>query len=145
MQQCIKILVIYPKIANCQNLLLTNTFYNINHYYVCCCMYVELRSEFRKRNHQIRSSYTLYHCCGDIGKENTQYFISYEAILIESMRYVEAVAKLIVTFYVYDISYPKGLMPLYIFLQHYVMGMKDEQAVTNTMIMLVSNLKKIPS
>lgn len=80
---------------------------------------------------------------GDVGKENTQYFISCETTLIESKSYKEAVTDLIVTYYVYDISYPRSLMPLYIFLQHYVMGLKDQQLVPNTTIKLVSNLKKI--
>ena len=42
MQQCIKILVIYPKIAICQNLLLTNMFYKINLITYVAVLYVEL-------------------------------------------------------------------------------------------------------
>lgn len=80
---------------------------------------------------------------GHVGKENTQYFISCETTLIESKGYKEAVTDLIVTYYVYDISYPKSLMPLYMFLQHYVMGLKDQQPVPNTTIKLISNLRKV--
>ena len=42
MQQCIKILVINPKIPICQNLLLTNMFYKINLITYAPVLYVEL-------------------------------------------------------------------------------------------------------
>ena len=55
----------------------------------------------------------------------------------------DAVIDLMATYYVFDIAYPTALVPLHIFFQHYVCGIKDLQPVPASTARLISNLSKL--
>ena len=62
------------------------------------------------------------------GSEEAQYFICAEkAIILESRVICEAVLDLICCYFVYHICYPKSLNTILVYLQHFVLGVKDRQ------------------
>ena len=81
---------------------------------------------------------------GKAGSENSQIFICCENdILNESKTIRDAILELLATYFVFDIVYPKGISGIMIFLQHYVLGLQDQQVVSSTTSKLISNLNKL--
>ena len=81
---------------------------------------------------------------GNAGLENSQIFICCENdILMEPKTVRDAILELLATYFVFDIVYPRGVCGILVFLQHYVMGLQDEQVVPVTTSKLVSNLNKL--
>lgn len=52
----------------------------------------------------------------------------------------DALADLICVYFVFSIAYPKNLYPALIFLQHFVLGVKDSQQVSSSVSSLCSCL-----
>ena len=78
------------------------------------------------------------------GDENSQFKICCEQdIYVEPNSVKDALIDLMATYYTYNISYPKYLNSIYIFLQHYVFKIIDDQAVPPATMKLVGNLRKV--
>ena len=81
---------------------------------------------------------------GSPDDENCQFLVCCEqALYMESESVKDAIIDLISTYYAYNISYPKPLNAIYIFLQHYIFEMTDEQPVPPATMKLVGNLRRI--
>jgi len=76
--------------------------------------------------------------------ENMQLYICCEQnILLESKIVRDALLDLVAVYFVFDVQYPKSLDAILIFIQHYVMDMKDSQPVPMTTAKVVGNLLKL--
>lgn len=53
----------------------------------------------------------------------------------------DALIDLLCFYYVLNIQYPKAMYPLYIFLQHFVFGLKNSSKLPNAVLTLFSNLQ----
>lgn len=81
---------------------------------------------------------------GRPGMENSQYFIACEKVIhCDCKSLKDALLDLVVTYYVYDISYPKPFNAFLIFFQHFIFGMKDQQNVPLSASKLWQNLSKL--
>lgn len=73
--------------------------------------------------------------------QSYQYYITSEhQIITESSSLLDALIDVFATYFTFDMSYPPKLYPLMIFLQHYVLELKDEQRQPNNVKILVSSL-----
>jgi len=76
----------------------------------------------------------------DVGDENSQLFICCEqAIYLESNSVKDVIIDLISTYFVYDIAYPKPLNAIFLFLQHHVFKLIDDQPLPPAALKLVGN------
>jgi len=76
--------------------------------------------------------------------ENMQLYIYCEHNnLLESKSVRDALLDLVAVYFVFDIWYPKSLDAILIFIQHYVMDIKDSQPVPMTTAKVVGNLLKL--
>ncbi len=74
----------------------------------------------------------------------TQIFITAEKeILIESVDMAKALVDLISVYFTFDIAYPKPLYPVFIFLQHIVFGILDDQPQPNCVAILHTAMDKL--
>ena len=81
---------------------------------------------------------------GDPGCENSQIFICCENdILMESKTIRDALLDLLAAYFTFDIAYPKGISGILIFLQHFVLGLEDQQVIPSMTSKLISNLSKL--
>ena len=91
---------------------------------------VNLESEIR--NIEQKAPYLVI--TGRPGIENSQYFIACEKVVYCDCKSLkDALLDLVVTYYVYNISYPKPLSAFFVF-QHFVFGMN--LTATNTKLPL---------
>ena len=81
---------------------------------------------------------------GSLGEMSSQIFICCEqSVYLKDLKNIkEATYQLIATYFVYDIQYPKPLLPILIFLQHYVVQLKDKQPIPPATVKLLGNLEK---
>ena len=76
--------------------------------------------------------------------EQCQYHIMVEReLLIISDDLVGAVIDLFSAYYVFNIAYPKPLYPVLVFLQHYILGIKDSQRIPNSVNVFISNTRTL--
>ncbi len=69
-----------------------------------------------------------------------QIFITVEQqILTECLSIPEAVVTLMATYFTFNMSYPGPLYPMYLFIQHHILGIKDEQTVPNIVTIMYNN------
>ena len=81
---------------------------------------------------------------GTPGSINCQVFIGCEQeIFFESNSIRDSIIDVIGTYYVFNISYPKYLNSIFLFIQHFVFNLKDKQPVPITASNLVRNLQKL--
>ena len=81
---------------------------------------------------------------GRAGSENVQFFIACERqVVCESKSLLDAVIDLIACYYVFDISYPKGVQGILVFFEHCVFCMKFSQPLPLCTQKLVTSLKKV--
>ena len=81
---------------------------------------------------------------GIAGEEQFQIFICAEqSVILESKSMKDALIDLIAAYFVFDISYPKYLDSVLIFIQHFVFNLKDQQPLPNAAVKLVANLEKL--
>ena len=73
-----------------------------------------------------------------------QFFVVIEKhILPESGSITTAILDLYASYFTFDIVYPKPLYALLLFIQHYVLCIKDQQPVPNNVHILYSSLTKM--
>lgn len=66
-----------------------------------------------------------------------QFFIAVEkTLLAESSNIIIALLDLVSAYFVFDIVYPKNLHAVLIFIQHYLLGLVDKQAVPQSVKVL---------
>lgn len=64
-------------------------------------------------------------------------------MVVESKSLLAAIKDLIAVYFVFNIEYPKALTATYIFMQHYILNLKDSQAVPNVVVHVVSTLANL--
>ena len=73
--------------------------------------------------------------------QDDQYFIIIEReIVLECTQFLDAVVNMICGYFAFDISYPTSLYPVLIFIQRYVLGIKDNQPIPNIVTRVLSGL-----
>lgn len=76
----------------------------------------------------------------EMGSGSFQLFIITEQkIFRESTSFIDAVKDLFAVYYVFDIAYPKPLYPVLLFLQRYVLNIKDSQLIPPSVTRLLSS------
>jgi len=81
---------------------------------------------------------------GIAGEEQFQIFVCAEqSVVLESRSVNDALIDLIAAYFVFDISYPKYLDSVLIFIQQFVFSLKDQQPLPNAVVKLVGNLEKL--
>lgn len=69
-----------------------------------------------------------------------QFFVITEKkIFCESPEFVEIIKDLFAVYYVFDIAYPRPLYPLLLFLQRFMLNIKDSQSVPPVITRLISS------
>ena len=77
----------------------------------------------------------------DIAEE--QCFIAVEKqVMVESRCINTALLDMMSVYFAFDIAYPRPLYSLLVFIQHYVLGIRDSQPVPNNVTVLVTALSK---
>ena len=64
-------------------------------------------------------------------------------IFTESLSVYNAILDLISVYFAFNIAYPKPLYPLFLFVQHYVLLIKDSQPIPLSTTQLVSAMDKL--
>ena len=64
-----------------------------------------------------------------------------QQIVLESSTMRDAVLDLVASYFVFDISYPKSLSAILIFIQHEIFGMGDSQSIPIAAAKLMGNIK----
>lgn len=78
------------------------------------------------------------------GDMNCQVFVGCEQeIFFECNSVKDSIIDLIGTYFVFNITYPKYLISIFLFFQHFVFNLKDKQAVPMTTVNLIRNLQKL--
>ena len=73
-----------------------------------------------------------------------QYFVVIERkLLAESGNLTTALINLIAVYFTFDVVYPKPLYSVFIFIQHYLFNLPDQQEVPNNAKILYSSVSKI--
>lgn len=54
-----------------------------------------------------------------------------------------AVLALIATYFAFNMAYPSGIYPVLIFLQHYLLDIKDKQTIPNAVKIAYSAMKEL--
>lgn len=81
---------------------------------------------------------------GKPGTSTSQFYIYCESSFrVESKSLRDAIIDVMSVYFVLDISYPKPISGVLIFLQHHVFRLQDEQAVPPAVKTLVTNLQKV--
>ena len=81
---------------------------------------------------------------GNPGCENSQIFVCCENdIFMESNTIQDGLIDLFATYFTFDITYPKGVSGILLFLQHFVLGLKDQQTIPSSTSKLIANLSKL--
>ncbi len=77
------------------------------------------------------------------GQTSQQYLVCAEkVVLCECSDLADALQTLISTYFVFDIAYPKQMYPILLFIQRYLVGIKDEQPIPSSLIRMISALDK---
>ena len=78
------------------------------------------------------------------GTESSQIFVCIESqIFLQVKSMIHAMLDMMSAFYVFDVSYPRSLHAMLIFIQHHVFGLEDQQTVPSTVKTLITNLQKL--
>ena len=81
---------------------------------------------------------------GTVGSKNVQFFIACEKqVVCESKSLLDAIIDMIACYYVFDISYPKGVQGALVFFEHCVFSMKSSQPLPLCAQKLVTSLSKV--
>ena len=64
-------------------------------------------------------------------------------IICESKSFLDAIMDLVCVYYIFDIIYPKSLCGIFLFFQHHVFKLKDEQVSPPCLSKLLSNLSSL--
>ena len=108
--------------------------------FILQCCDVDIDSEVSS----VTQSESFLLLTGQPGTENCQVFICCEAELyIESKSIKDALIDLILTYFVFDIVYPKNFRNVLLFIQHFVFDLPDQQPVSSALSTFVTNLQKL--
>ena len=78
------------------------------------------------------------------GDENIQFLLVAERKALTSTdNFMEILTALVAAYFTFNIEYPKALYPIFIFLQHFVMELKDCQSVPNALTRVLSSLDRL--
>ena len=81
---------------------------------------------------------------GQAGDETAQFYVCCDqGVLLEAKMVKDAIIDLIAAYYVFDITYPKGVDGILLFFQHLVFGLRDKQVIPLPALKLISNLNKV--
>ena len=76
-----------------------------------------------------------------VGEKGTQYFICAEkAFVTESKTLKDALLDLMCFYYVFNISYPKTISAVFLFIQHIVCNLQDSQVHPKCLSKLLQNI-----
>jgi hypothetical protein len=71
----------------------------------------------------------------------TEYHLIVDGLFMYSCdTLADALIDLLCFYFIFNIEYPKTMYSLFIFLQHFVLGLKDSSRVPNSVLTLFSNL-----
>ena len=74
-----------------------------------------------------------------VGEGSLQFFVVAEKqIFCESSSLIDAIKDVFATYFVFDIQYPKATNPVLIFLQRFLLDIKDLQPIPATVTRLIS-------
>ena len=73
-------------------------------------------------------------------EENQYYVVAEKCIIAQNTTFMDAMANLICAYFAFDIAYPKPLRPILIFIQRYIMGIKDKQPIPHVITRVLANL-----
>ena len=75
------------------------------------------------------------------GQSSVQFFVVAERIVMdESENFMEALLDLICVYFAFNIVYPKPLYPVFLFIQRYIMDIKDSQTIPPALTRVLSAL-----
>lgn len=75
-----------------------------------------------------------------LGDQALQYFVVGERlVLCKSDNFIESLFDLLCVYFTYNIQYPKSLSAVLLFVQHYILGIKDSQRIPPALIRVVSS------
>ena len=73
-----------------------------------------------------------------------QYYVTVEKeILTESEDMRGAVIDMFAAYFAFDIAYPKQLYPVFIFIQHQMLGITDNQPIPNIVQITLASMNKL--
>lgn len=77
--------------------------------------------------------------------QHDQYFIVAERIIIvENVQFTDAMINTICAYFAFDINYPKSLYPVLVFIQRYILGIRDNELIPNIVtLQILNNMKWI--
>ena len=78
-----------------------------------------------------------------IGGTSLQVFVIVERTVLETVEASTALSGLIAAYFSFNMTYPKGLYPLLIFIQHYILKIKDKQPTPICLTKFLSSVDKI--
>ena len=61
-------------------------------------------------------------------------------IAMETTKFLDAVTNIICSYFVFDINYPKPLLPVLLFTQRFIVGIKDNQPVPPALTRVLAGL-----
>ena len=59
---------------------------------------------------------------------------------MECASFMDALIKMMCSYFIFDISYSKSLHPILIFIQRYILGIEDKQRVPNVVTQVLASL-----
>ena len=75
-----------------------------------------------------------------LGDDSLQFFIVGERlVLCECDEFIEALLDLICVYFTYNIEYPKNLSAVLLFVQHYILDIKDSQRIPPSPTRVISS------
>lgn len=78
------------------------------------------------------------------GNEQEQYIIICEHIeFVSTISFTSCIFCLLALYFIFDIAYPSSLYSVFIFLQHFVFGLVDKQAIPDVVTRIVSVLQRL--
>ena len=79
-----------------------------------------------------------------MGGPCVEVFLIVERNVLESLKRISSIIIILIAgYFTFNMSYPKSLYPTLIFLQHFVLEIKDKQVIPCTVTRLLSSLDKV--
>ena len=94
------------------------------------------------RDEEVSKLSYVYPYIAMVGDSCVQFFLVAEVIVSETDGFLDARFDLICAYFTYNIVYPKPLYPVLLFIQRFVMDMKDSQTVPPSLMRALSALQK---
>ena len=78
-----------------------------------------------------------------IGGYSVQLFLVAERCVLEAIEEVAVFVRSIAAYYAFNMAYPKPILAVLLFIQHYLLGVKDKQPAPIALTKFLSSLDKI--